>query len=71
VTDKNSQIKAFKSYIKIKTSYEDRVMGVKNLKSLYINKSINIPDLSKLAKFVNIYIIENDGSIVEKIDAKI
>lgn len=71
VKDKNAQIKVFKNYIKIKTIYENRVMGVKNMQALYINKNIKIPNLSNLAKFISIYIIDDDGTIERQIDAKL
>jgi len=40
------------------------------MQALYINKNIKIPNLSNLAKFINIYIIDGDGTIERQIDAK-
>lgn len=67
----NAQIKIFKGYIKVKTINEDRIIGVKNMKSLYIDKNIQLPNLSRLAKYIDIYIIDSDGMIIKKIDAKL
>lgn len=72
VKDKTSTIKVFKTYIEIITDYENRIIGIQNIGTLYLDEKINQPkNLHKLAKELNIYIINNDGTILGKVDAKI
>jgi len=71
VKSKTTTIKFFKTYIELITDYENRIIGLQHIQTLYINHNIKIPNLVKIAKAVDIFVIHDDGTILKKIDAKI
>lgn len=71
VKNKEIIIKIFETYIEFISKYENRIIGIKNIKVIYINKNIQVSNLSKLSKYLDVFIIEDDGTVIWEIDAKI
>jgi len=69
VKDSSSVITIEKTQITIKNFYEDRIVGVRNIKALYLNQHIAVvpAKLIYLQKFFDIYFIDRYGYILGSI----
>ena len=66
IKDSKSKIKINSDHIEVKSIYENRIIGLKNINQLYINQQIQIvpSQLIRISEFIQVFFIDHYGHIL-------